>query len=107
VVQSGCGIIIFGGGNPAGDFGNCILQIASKGSMGLNNSGDTVTLYDVRGRVIDQVAYGSIAAANQSIVRNPEIGGVFVKHSEIPEANDALFSPGTQSDGSQFEGCLK
>ena len=68
----------------------------------LNNSGDIVTLYDVRGRAIDFVEYDAMAGNNQSISRYPDIVGVFEKHAEIADSNGALFSPGTHSNGGIF-----
>ena len=102
LLQPGCGIVVFGGGAPTGEFGNCIVQIASKGSLGLNNSGDTVSLQDVRHRVIDSYTYGSEAGYDQSITRYPDLVGKFVKHTE---AGGSLFSPGTKIDGTLFSGC--
>jgi hypothetical protein len=107
LLQSGCGVVVFGGGEPTGTFGNCVVQIASKGSLGLNNSGDSVTLFDVRNRVIDTYTYGSEAGNNQSITRYPDIVGEFIEHSEAAGSAGALFSPGTQIDGSLFLDCIE
>jgi len=70
-------------------------QRALSGSLSFNNSGDTITLYDASGIVMDSYAYGSEAGDNQSMVRDPEGSkGNFVKHTILPNANGKLFSPG-------------
>ena len=48
--------------------------------------------------------YGN-AGNNQSLTRDPDLTGDYVEHSGATGANGALFSPGTQTDGSQFAGC--
>ncbi len=105
VIPPGCGIVVFGGGNPRGEFGGCGVQIATSGALGLNNSGDTVTLLDLRSRVIDAVTYNAEGGKDQSLTRAPDISGGFVLHSEANGSNGALFSPGYHIDGALFEGC--
>ena len=107
VIPAGCAIVIFGGGTPMGDFGGVIVQIASSGTLGLNNSGDSITLKDETGTDIDFYVYGSIAGDNQSVTRDPDITGEFVKHSEATASAGALFSPGTRLDGTHFAGCVE
>ncbi len=70
--------------------------------LGLNNSGDDVTLNDGSS---DQAmaTYGSAGGDNQSLTLDPDISGpAFVKHSVATGSGGALFSPGTKIDGSQF-----
>jgi hypothetical protein len=108
VLEDNCGIVVFGGGAPLGPaaFGNMVVQVASSGFLGLNNSGDTVTIYDNVGLQVTEVIFSGIAGNDTSIVRNPDItGGVFEMHDSIPAAGGALFSPGTMIDGAQFGGC--
>jgi endonuclease/exonuclease/phosphatase family metal-dependent hydrolase len=104
IVPDGCSIVVFGGGAPTGSFGISPVQTASTGALGLNNSGDNVTLNNGVADVAS-VGYGSEGGDNQSLTRDPDISGVFTKHSEAGAAGGALFSPGTQLDGSQFAGC--
>ena len=60
---------------------------ASTGGLSLNNSGDTLTLFDAGGDIVDQVMYDALANQNQSIVR---VGDDWVLHTQFgPE----LFSP--------------
>ena len=105
VVAANCNIVIFGGGTPTGEFGGAIVQTASSGYLGLNNSGDTITINDGTTDLL-QVTYGSEGGDDQSLTLDPDITGeVYVKHSEVSAANGALFSPGTLVDGTQFAGC--
>ena len=106
VIPDQCSIVVFGGGTPTGNFGGSTVQTASTGSMGLNNSGDTLTLNN--GFIdISMVSYGSEGGDNQSLTRDPDVTGLlpWVKHSVATGSGGALFSPGTLIDGSQFIGC--
>jgi hypothetical protein len=90
-IGDGVALVVFGGGTPTGISG--IAQTASTGALGLNNTGDDVTLKDTEGITIVTYSYGSTAGDNQSIARNPDYTGDFVKHSTIL-GNPELFSPG-------------
>ncbi len=100
-LSEGCAVIIFGGGSPSGFFGGSLVQTTN--SLGLNNRGDTVALYDREGNVRARYTYGSEANHDQSLTRCPDIFGPFVKHGEVVE--DVLFSPGVKSDGTSFGSC--
>ena len=90
-------LAVFGGGAP--NVSGIHWQIASSGSLGLNNSGDSVTLFDIDGQLIDQVVYGNIGGNDQSITLFPDgEGSEFFLHSNIEQAQGALFSPGTSID---------
>lgn len=99
-----CSIVVFGGEEPTGTFGNAVVQTASSGTLGLNNTGDTVTLSNGSLDVASQV-YGSEGGDDQSLTRDPDISGPFVKHSGATGAAGALFSPGTMVNGVSFSGC--
>ena len=105
IVQDGCSVVVFGGGSPTGKFGASLVQTASSNALGLNNGGDTVTLNN--GSVDVAIAsYGSEGGGNQSLTRDPDItGGALVLHSSVTNAGGSRYSPGTQTDGSQFSGC--
>jgi hypothetical protein len=103
-VEAGCGIVVFGGGTPTGNFGNCVVQTASSGLIGLNNSGDTITINDGVGDVATY-SYGSEGGQDQALTRDPDLTGDFVLHSTATGSAGALFSPGTLIDGNFFEGC--
>jgi len=90
-IGDGVALVVFGGGTPVGISGIC--QTASTGGLGLNNGGDDVTLKDASGGTIVTYTYGSEGGDNQSIARNPDYTGVFVKHSTI-SGNAVLYSPG-------------
>ncbi len=104
-LPAGCAVVVFGGGTPTGSFGGAIVQIASSGMLGLNNAGDTLTLVDSSGAAIDTYTYGSEGGDNQSITRDPDITGAFIRHSLANGAGGTLFSPGTRLDGTAFGGC--
>jgi len=55
-------MVIFAGGNPQLEDIN--WQLASSNSLGLNNSGDTVSLFDAESQLISEVVYGSLANKN-------------------------------------------
>ncbi len=105
-VGAGCAIVVFAGGSPTGTFGNAVVQVASGGQLGLNNSGDTVKLNNGTADVLTYV-YGSEGGDDQSLTRDPDITGSdpLVKHTTATGANSARFSPGTKIDGSLFSGC--
>ncbi|UCD09617.1 MAG: lamin tail domain-containing protein [Dehalococcoidales bacterium] len=104
IISADCAIIIFGGGTPTGLFGNVVVQVASTGYLGLNNSGDMIILNDGS---TDQVTvtYGAEGGSDQSITLNPDITGAFVLHSTATGSGGSLFSPGTMINGSSFTGC--
>ncbi len=106
VVLDNCSIIVFGGGTPTGDFGDAEAQVASTGSLGLNNTGDTVTLNDGAFDVASYT-YDVEGGDNQSLTRDPDITGgePLVKHSEAAGSGGTLFSAGVMVDGSPFVGC--
>ena len=105
VVPNQCSIVVFAGGSPAGAFGYSLVQTASSGSLGLNNTGDTVSLND--GFTNQAIyTYGGEGGDNQSLTRDPDITGIdpLVKHTTATGSNGALFSPGTMIDGTPFFG---
>lgn len=100
-LPAGCAIVVFGDGVITGSFGEALTQEASTNSLGFNNSGDTVTLANGGFTAAEQV-YGGEAGNNQSITRDPDLTGGFVEHSTATGSGGALFSPGTQIDGTAF-----
>lgn len=107
ILPATCGVVVFGGGTPTGNFGGCLVQVASTGSLVLSNMGATITLQN-GSLLIDSYSYpGDMADDNQSLTRYPDLTGTFYRHSEVPAAAGALFSPGTRVDGSPFSECLK
>jgi hypothetical protein len=103
IVPSNGVIILFGGGNPTGNFGGALVQTASGGQINISNAGDVITLQDASGNVVLTLDVGPFSDnPDESYTRNPDLTGDFVQHSTIPEANGALFSPGRKVDGSSF-----
>ncbi|WP_075343957.1 lamin tail domain-containing protein [Tenacibaculum agarivorans] len=97
-------IVVFGGGTPVTVPG--LVQTASTGSLGLNNTGDTITIKDESNNNIIVLTYGS-AGSNQSIARNPDLTGSFVNHSNIT-SNPVLYSPGRDNtDNILFASTIK
>jgi predicted extracellular nuclease len=104
IVEAGCAVVVFGGGVPQGVFGGALVQTASSGGVSLSNGGDTITM--TNGASTFVVGYGSEGGNDQSLNLNPDITGEsFVRHSTIETSGGALYSPGTQLDGSNFVGC--
>ena len=95
VIPSGEVIVVFGGGTPTNL--PCITQISSEGYLGLNNSGDTITLLDASSVEVTSYSYGSAGGDNQSLGRDVDITGDFKKHSQIT-SNPVDFSPGRYNE---------
>jgi len=106
VIPASCSIVVFAAGTPTGTFGRSLVQVASTGQLGLNNTGDTVTLNNGTSNVASYT-YAAEGNDNQSLTRDPDITGAdpLVKHSTATGSGGSLFSPGTKVDGSQFAGC--
>jgi hypothetical protein len=96
IIPDGQSIVVFGGGIPTNIPGSAV--IASTGALGLNNDGDNVILKDDLGNIVASESYGSEGGDNQSLARDPDFLGPFVKHSTIT-TNPVLFSPGKNNIG--------
>ena len=94
ILQPGTFLTVFGGGSIDSFTGNA--QLASGGSLGLNNGGDTVTIKNAVGVVVTTVAY--TGASDQSLCREPDFTGDFVGHLSHT-AHAVTFSPGAMNDG--------
>lgn len=79
--------VVFGGGDP--NFSHFLFTTASTGSLGLNNSGDAVKLFDLNAVLIDSWDYGTEGGRDQSLIR---IDDEIFLHMEIDPQR--LFSPG-------------
>jgi len=98
LIEANSTFVVFGGGDE--DLMPEHWQTASEGYLWLNNGGDAIFLRDENGLEIDFVTYGSEAGNDQSMSRNPEGSlGEWIKHTDLPNANGRLFSPGYLING--------
>lgn len=95
-IPAGGSVVIFGGGTPTDIPG---ISISTTG-LSLNNTGDTVFLKNPENTTIASYTYGSEANDDQSIGRNNDLSGDFIKHSEI-SSNPVLASPGRYNSTGQ------
>ena len=110
IIPSGGVLVLFGGGNPTGAFGNAIVQTASAGILNMNNAGDFVTVYNTNGEVVLTFDIEPLSNnPDESYTRYPDLnldpgadGILFYQHAGIGEALGAFFSPGTKIDGTNF-----
>lgn len=91
-LPAGDGIVVFGGGDLS-NFTSSLAQVSSKGGLYLRDAGDTIRVWDNSYRDVAVCSFGPEAAENQSIARNPDYTGPFVKHTDIG-TNNSMFSPG-------------
>lgn len=102
-VPAGGAIVVFGGA--AGVVPGTNGVAASSGALGLSNSGDSVTLKNAAGTVVDTVTLGSAlcgtdgVSANRSPDATPD-GGLAL-HTSLAAAQR---SPGNRADGTAFGG---
>jgi hypothetical protein len=96
-------IVVFGGGNPTGNFGGSLVQTASTGQINLNNAGDVLTLRNASGAAIAVFDINGLSGnPNESYTRSPDITGAFLRHTTIADAAGRLHSPGTRLNGINF-----
>lgn len=105
VIPAGGVYVLFGGGAPAGDFGNAMVGVSTSGNMNLSNGGDQIVVKDTMGNVFltfdtDVDGAGIDFGSDQSVSRSPDISGMFTLHQTANAA--LLFSPGKKVDGSNF-----
>ena len=104
-------LVVFGGGNPTGDFGGAIVQTANglDRLLNLNNSADVFVLQNAAGETIFEFDVGdrmmpdaTVRSRNpdESYTRSPDITGDFIQHAAA--VDNVFFSPGTRIDGSPF-----
>lgn len=106
ILAAGRAVIVFGGGTPPVNdpaFGGALIFTTS--SLGLGNTGDTVTIRILLAGtnvVIDTKTYGAEGDNSQSLTRSPDITGAFVQHTAAANSDGRVFSPGTRVDGTPF-----
>jgi len=115
ILPAGRALVVFGGGSaPVNEpaFGGSSIFTAA--SLGLNDGGDAVFVklptagMDI---AIASISYGVgtgiPAPSNQSMSRSPDAeinqsGGGFLAHSDPPNSEGRVFSPGTRINGTPF-----
>ena len=110
ILPSGGVLVLFGGGNPTGVFGDAIVQTASAGILNMNNAGDFVTVYNSNGEIVLTFDVEPLSNnPDESYTRYPDLnlepgddGILFYQHAGIGEALGAFYSPGTKIDGTNF-----
>nr|WP_244237416.1 lamin tail domain-containing protein [Corallococcus llansteffanensis] len=101
-VAAGKAVVVFGGaaGIPAGTAG---AVAASTGTLGLSNSGDTVTLKNASGTAVDTATLASSLAGTDGVSanRSPDASatGSFTLHTSVSSATS---SPGKRASGVAF-----
>ena len=96
-------VIVYGGRSSGsepvlGDGGLALPATEGTSGLGLNNSGDTITLRNADGHVIDRIQFGK-PTGKGSMTRHPGLNGAFADHSTVA---DALVSAGAWPSGSPF-----
>ncbi|WP_235299249.1 lamin tail domain-containing protein [Portibacter marinus] len=107
VIPSGGIYVLFGGGNPSGDFGTAEVAVSTTGNMNLSNADDVITILDNQGNVFlsfdTQIEGAGISfGEDQSITRSPDINGAYTLHTNANA--ESFFSPGKKADGTNFAG---
>lgn len=98
-VGAGKALVVFGGGDPAkfGSLGGAVVRVAKSG-LGLNDTGDSVTLKDAKGKVVDSLKYRAEGGRGSALVRSRDGDSTapFIPHPDVPQ------SAGLKSDGTPF-----
>lgn len=95
-------MVVFGAGTLSCSMPSGVkMQVASTGSLSLNDDSDVITIKNAAGTTIDQSDY-SVTKPDVSKNRDPELSGSFVEHDTILAANGRKSSPGTKADGNAF-----
>ena len=89
--------VVFGGGSLT-NFTASPAAVASTGSIGLNNGGDSILLYTPSTTLVDRVDY-TASVPGSSETRFPDVTGPFTNHFDL---NGQLGSPGRRVDGTPF-----
>ena len=97
-------VIVYGGRSSGSEpvLGDGVLALpATEGTsgLGLNNSGDTITLRNADGHVIDRVKFGSTSKNKGTVTRHPGLNGAFAFHGAVA---DATVSAGAWPSGAPF-----
>jgi hypothetical protein len=105
VLPANCSVVVFGGGLLPGTYGGSLVYTATTKALGLNNTGDTLILFNASATTVISTTYGSEGGDDQALTRSPDILGLFIKHTLAAQSGGRRFSPGTHLDGTPFAGC--
>lgn len=88
ILQGRASFVLFGGGTPNVP---CLNDVSQTSFIGLNNSGDVVTVRNAQGLTVAQMSYGSEGNNDQSLALNPDgdVVGGYVQHTTIPNPSGA------------------
>nr|WP_309243023.1 lamin tail domain-containing protein [Hyalangium versicolor] len=103
MLDPGKAIVVFGGASAIPPtLTNAVA--ASTGQLNLSNSGDTVTVKDSTGTVVEAITFpsGTLTQDGISANRNPDAtsGAAFAAHTSV--VSGVKTSPGTRANGSAF-----
>lgn len=103
VLQNFEPIVIFGGGTLTNFSQTIKSQIASTGSLGINNTGfEQLTISTSDGRIIDQISFDNNNLLGASLNRLPDLSfNNLVTHDKFLKSI-GKYSPGTRIDGTPF-----
>ncbi len=100
ILPAGKALVVFGGGDPAkyGALGGAKVLVASTSHLGLNNTGDSVRLTDLKGNEVNKMSFGAEGGAGVALVRSTDGDpkAPFVAHP------GKAHSAGVRQDGSAF-----
>ena len=115
-LTAGKAVVVWGGGTPTMTASNPAigawcrnlagveLETASAGTLGFNNTGDTVTLTNSSGAVVQTYVYGAEGNNDESINRDPDFSSnPMVGHTTL-SATQQTWSPGTSVAGAVLSG---
>ncbi|MEZ4946425.1 MAG: lamin tail domain-containing protein [Cyclobacteriaceae bacterium] len=98
VLNPGGALVVFGGGNPTGEFGGALVQLCSTGNLGMTNTSDVMVIRNQSDETVIELTYGA-QTRGTSITFNPDVTGAIGPH---PQLNGLNISPGTKVDGTPF-----
>jgi len=118
-LPAGEALVLFGGGAPSAALeatANASFAVvnaadpAFSNGLNLDDSGDVLRLLDAEYQEVFNFAYGDAcsgvgcwpATSDRSLTRAPDLTGDYEAHDQAAGAGGAIFSPGTQLDGTPF-----